>query len=133
MKGRAVTPKDQVVASIARARADLEEALAGLEKLPAFDPSAAAYAAHALNNYLMVADGNIQLLAHALAGYPDPQVHACLEGPGHATHLMTQTVAHLMNASAALDLLLGEVDLARLVRRACEYYQRVADRKQIAI
>jgi hypothetical protein len=71
-----VTPKDQV-SSIARARADLEDALAGLEKLPAFDPGAAAYAAHALNNYLMVARELVEKLGGKIWCESTPGQGAC--------------------------------------------------------
>jgi len=46
--------KEQATAAILRAQAELEQALSELEKMPAFDPRAVAFSAHALNNYLAV-------------------------------------------------------------------------------
>ena len=55
--------KGQVAAVIVKARENLEQALSELERLPAFDPSAVAFAAHALNNYLTITGGTIELKA----------------------------------------------------------------------
>jgi signal transduction histidine kinase len=127
--------KELIAAAIARAQADLGEALSELEKLPAFDPSAVGYTAHALNNFLTVTEGVAELLLMRLAGYPDPQIRVWLEGIQHATQLMARTVSQLMTASATTDtkLRFEKVDLILLVQRACNYYQRLAQRKNILI
>ena len=46
--------KEQITATILRAKSELDQALGELEKMPAFDPGAIAFSAHALSNYLMV-------------------------------------------------------------------------------
>ena len=69
------TPKESVTAALARAKAELDQALADLEALPAFDPGVVGFAAHALNNYLAVAEGTLDLLGGALQGHPDEQVN----------------------------------------------------------
>jgi hypothetical protein len=75
-----MTPhKDKVVASLARARAELDQALAELEYLPAFDLGVVGTAAHALSNYLAVTDGTVELLGLALKDPPDPDVHTWLQ------------------------------------------------------
>jgi signal transduction histidine kinase len=127
--------KDRVASAIVMARADLEEALAALEQLPAIDPSAVAFATHALNNFLTVVAATVEFLLLGLADHPDPQVHRWLEGLQHATTLMTHTVNQMMAASATTDTKLRfvQVDLPLLVQRACTYYQRVAERKRIQI
>jgi signal transduction histidine kinase len=127
--------KELIASAIARAQTDLEEALSELEKVPAFDAGAAAFAAHALNNYLTVTGGTIELIMLSLTNHPDPQLKIWLEGLQHATDLMTRTVSQLMSASATSEakLRFEMVDLPILVRRACDYYQRVANRKTIRI
>jgi signal transduction histidine kinase len=124
-----------VAAAIARAQADLVEALSELEKIPAFDPGSVAFIAHALNNFLSVIDGSIELILMDLGDNADPQVRVWCEGLRHATGLMTRTVSQLVNASATggTQLRLEKIDLLRLVQRACTYFQRVADRKTIRI
>jgi hypothetical protein len=49
-----VDVKGQVAAAIVKARDHLEQALSELGRLSALDPSAVAFSAHALNNYLAV-------------------------------------------------------------------------------
>src|SRR2546430_17553378 len=81
--------KERVAASIVRARADLEQALADLEHLPEVDARAVAFAAHALGNYLAVTGGTADLLLGSLADHPDRQVRLWLEGISHPPHLVT--------------------------------------------
>jgi signal transduction histidine kinase len=130
-----VEGKELVASAIARARADLEEALSGLEKMPAFDPSSVAFSAHALNNYLTVTGGTVELILMNLADHPGAQIRLWLEGVQHATNLMARIVSQLMNASptAETKMRFDRVDLPLLVQRACTYYQRVAQRKLIGV
>ncbi len=127
--------KERVAAAITRAQAELEGALAELERLPAFDPGATAFAAHALSNYLSVTGGAVELISAHLADHADPQLRVWLEGLQHATYLMTRIVNQLINASAPAEakLRFEPVDLPLLVQRACNYYQRVANRKTIRL
>ena len=55
-------PKREVSAAIARAQADLERAVQELDRLPAVDLHSIALAAHALNNFLTVSGGVVDLL-----------------------------------------------------------------------
>ena len=130
-----MSEKEQATAAILRAQAELEQALCELEKMPAFDPGAVAFSAHALNNYLTVTGGTVELLLGSLVDHPDPQIRNWLEGLGHVTELMRHTVSQLMTSSAPKDAKLRFLkwDLAPLVRRTCNYYQRIADRKNIFI
>jgi two-component system sensor histidine kinase/response regulator len=127
--------KDKVTAAIVAAKADLDQALADLEHLPAFDPGVVGFAAHALSNYLSVADGAIELLALALQGKADPEIHHWLQVLRQTTDRMEHKNSQLMNVSARSGpkLTLGRVDAVQGVRRACDYYQRVANRKEIHI
>ena len=54
--------KEQVAGAIVRARDSLEQALSALQHLHLLDPSAVAFSAHALNNYLTLTGGTIELL-----------------------------------------------------------------------
>jgi signal transduction histidine kinase len=94
-----------------------------------------AFAAHALNNYLTVTEGVLDLVLVHLANSPDPQLRVWLEGVQHATNLMTRTVSQLMNAAVSDEtkLRFERVDLTLLIQRACNYYQRSARRKAIRI
>jgi signal transduction histidine kinase len=127
--------KGQISAAIVEARDHLEQALSELERLSALDSSAVAFAAHALNNYLMVIGGTVEFLQLSLTAYPDPQIHAWLEGLQHVTTLMTHTVSRLMNTATTQEtqLLFTRAELPILVQRVCHYYQRMADRKHISI
>lgn len=127
--------KEQVTAAIMKAQTELEQALHELEKMPAFDPGVAAFSAHALNNYLSVTAGTVELLLRSLADHPDPQIRDWLQGLAHVTDLMRHTVSQLMTSAASKDIKLWFLkwDLVPLVRRACNYYQRIADRKNISI
>lgn len=127
--------KERVASAILRARADLEEALSELEQVPAFNLSHVAFGAHALNNYLTVVAATSEFLLLSLLDHPDPQVRTWLEGLQHATNLMMHTVNQMMTASATTDAKLRfvHVNLPLLVQRASTYYQRLAERKRIAI
>ena len=128
-------PKWQAGAAIARAQAELERAVEELDRLPAVDLHSVALAAHALNNFLTVSSGVVDLLIPVLRGHPEPQVMIWLEGLSHATDLMSHTVSQLMNSSAGVDttLRLEHVDFSRLVERTCAYYRRAANHKAVAV
>jgi signal transduction histidine kinase len=130
-----MSEKEQATAAILRAQAELEQALSELAKMPAFDPGAVAFSAHALNNYLTVTGGTVELLLGALVNHPNPQIQNWLEGLSHVTQLMRHTVSQLMTSSTPKDVELRFLkwDLAQLVQRACNFYQRIADRKNIFI
>jgi len=130
-----MSEKKQAAAAILRAQAELEQALLELEKVPALDSGAVAYSAHALKNYLTVTGVTVELLLLSLADHPNPQVQKWLEGLGHVTELMRHTVSQLTSSSAQKDTKLRFLkwDLPPLVHRACTYYQRIADRKNILI
>jgi signal transduction histidine kinase len=127
--------KEIIASSITRAQTDLVLALSELEKMPAFDPSSVAFAAHALNSFLTVTEGTVGLILMRLESHPDDQLRLWLEVVRHATALMGHTVSQLMTASATTDtkLRFEKVDLLLLVERVCAYYAGVALRKKIRI
>ena len=71
-------PKDLVMSAIASAQAELEGAMSELHKIPSFDGSAVTFAAHAVNNYLTVTSGVLELVLMRLADHEDP----CSSGSG---------------------------------------------------
>lgn len=125
--------KERIASALVKARADLDDALFEIEKLPAVSQSAVNFAAHTLGNFLSVTGGTAELLQLELADHPDPQVHKWIDALIRATELMTHTVSQLMNTAAGSEaqLRFEKLDLHKLVRQSCSGYQRAADRKQI--
>jgi signal transduction histidine kinase len=127
--------RQEVEAAIQSARENLDVALDRLARLPSFDPEVVSYSTHALSNYLTVVTGSLELLREALAGHPDPNVLTLTHGVAHATNLMIHVVGQMgRRASAgASQLHLGQVDVARLAGRVCDYYRTLANPKQIRV
>ena len=127
--------KEHVTASIVQAREHLEHALAALERLPALDPSTVACAAHALNNYLTLTGGTVELLRGALATHPDQQIQAWLDGLRQGTMHMAHAVSQLMNMAPPQNAALRfeEAQLPMMVQRLCDYYQPLAARKDLRL
>lgn len=125
--------KKQIVSGILRAQSELEQVLYELEKLPPISESAVHFAAHALNNFLTVTGGTVELLLLMLAKHPDEQVLTGLKALQQATNLMTHTVSQLVNAETGRDaqLRFEKVELPVMAQRFRLFYQRVADQKQI--
>src|SRR2546423_10725663 len=92
MQGRSLDPKRGVATAIAEAQANLERAVAELDRLPALDLHSIALAAHALNNFLTVSGGVVELLIPALRGHPDRQVAVWVGGPSHPPGLVIPPV-----------------------------------------
>lgn len=128
--------KDRITASIAAAQAHLEQAMLDLAAETSLSYNSVAFAAHALNNYLAVVGGVSDLMANALAEYPDPRIHTWLGSIQRSTRMMAQIVASLMKdalVSGKPNITLEETNLRMLVGTICGYYQLAAQRKQIEI
>jgi signal transduction histidine kinase len=127
--------KENVAAAILRARAQLDEALADLERLPAYHSETVSFAAHALGNYLTVTGGTVGVLRRALAHHRNPDVKAWLDSLRQATERMAHTVSQLVTAAPQPGgkLHFEAVMLPVLVGPACAYYQQIANRKQISL
>ena len=128
--------KEQVSEAILRAKAELELALGTVEKIPSFDASSVAFSAHALNNFLTVTTAIVDLLMLSLEDHSDQEVKTWLKNLKHTNRLMSHIVAELMNDATIRkhpELKFEKFDLSRLVRRACIYYQQVANRKELKI
>ena len=127
--------KQSIIENVSRAKSELEKALEGMESLPAFDPHSFGFAAHALNNYLTVARGTIGLLQLALKDHPEADVKIWIDALDRATDMMQHAVSQLRGIShtAEPELIFEKVNAALGARRACAFYQRIADRKGVRI
>jgi two-component system, sensor histidine kinase LadS len=123
------------LAAITRAQASLEQAVTELHQLPALDAGSLGLTAHALNNFLTVSLGVVELLQDRLRDHADPQVVAWLQALAHSNTLMAHTVGQLMSNAARTPtaLRIDDLDLARLASRVCAYYERPADFKGIRL
>jgi signal transduction histidine kinase len=129
-----MTPKDRALAALRRARADLDDALEELDRLPAFDPTAVTYAAHALNNFLNVATVAIELLQQTVEQNRIDGLDEEIQTLVQATRLMTHIVNRLIHTNVTeARLKLEPVDLATILKVGCTYYQKPASAKKIAI
>ena len=127
--------RTNVAASIELARLNLERALTELDQVPVADPATLGLGVHALNNYLNITEVTTELLQLSLRGHPNPEVHTWLDGLRHMTDVMHHTVGRLIHASAPGDfpLKLELVNVSAIMRRACDYHRRIAERRQVAI
>jgi signal transduction histidine kinase len=127
--------KQAIIEKVSMAKGELEKALEGLENMPAFDPHAFGFAAHALNNYLTVARGTVELLQLALKDHPMADVKVWTDALHRATDMMQHTVNQLRGISytASPELIFEKVNAPAGVRRACAFYQRIADPKGVRI
>jgi two-component system, sensor histidine kinase LadS len=130
-----MTPSDakaEVANAIAKAKVELDLALVELDRVPAFDQAAIGFVAHALNNYLTVTQGTLELMKDSLADCPDQDVETWLESLLHCANLMQHTVERLLRVSGPNELALkpAYMDLPLLMERACQYYRRFAALKR---
>lgn len=125
----------EVVASIARARADLDRALECLNTLADDDRQRFSYSVHALNNYLMVVSTTIALLRARLAPKGDREVRRWLDSLKQATNLMMSTARGVLTATPDLlpPLLLEPACLAEIAEGVCQAYEDIARRKRVRV
>jgi two-component system, OmpR family, sensor histidine kinase VicK len=132
--------KNELVASITRAKLELDDALEDLKDLPMLDPMVLGFIGHALGNYLHVSSGTIKLLSGVLRNHPQEEVSIWLKG----LQDITTRMGNLINALQARpqptalhkmvpEIRFDQVDLVTLVRRCCDFYRRPAARKQIEL
>jgi signal transduction histidine kinase len=127
--------REDVAQAIENAKADLDKALVQLDRVPAFDPAAVAFVAHAMSNYMHVTDAILGLLREALGDGADPEVLTWLDGLHHVSELTHQTVGRLLRAydPHEIPLQFEYMRLDVLVERACAYHRRGATQKEIEI
>jgi signal transduction histidine kinase len=127
--------KKHVAASIDAAKSALEQALEGLHQVPDLDWETVRYTLHALGNYLNITNACVALLRATLEDHPNAEVDSLLDGLERTTALMAHLSRHLSHASAAREvpLLREKVNLARMARLACAFYQPTAEHKRIEL
>ena len=127
--------REEVAEAIHSAKTDLDRALAELDRIPAFDPAAIAFVAHAMSNYMNVTNAMLDLLRRALSDHPDPEVLGWIEGLHHVSDLTHQTVARLFRVYAPdkIPLRFEDVDLEVLMQRACAYHRPSATQRGVEI
>lgn len=130
-----MNPKTDAAAAIAHAQSDLDAALARLAELPAISADRLTYAAHALNNYLMVVSTISHVLRIAVRTCADAAAVDRIDSLGHATALMKQMVRQLVApwGDEAPRLIFLPVELASGVKSYCDEYEPRAAAKQITI
>lgn len=124
-----------VVLAIARARADLDRALARLESLADDDRQRVSYSVHALSNYLMVVSTTVRVLRNRLSPKGDRDVKRLLDSLKQATNLMMSTARGVLTATpdALPPLLFEHASLTEIAAGVCESYRTVARNKRIRI
>jgi signal transduction histidine kinase len=127
--------KTQILDALSSAKANLDQAIADLEKIPAIDAEDLGYTAHKLKNYLTVVGATAELLEVYLAGSPDEQIHIWIEGLRHAIELMKHDIDRLMRSAVGTEskVKLEKVDMALLAFRCCNFYRQKAAWKKIQI
>jgi signal transduction histidine kinase len=128
-------PKKQVAISIEAAKGALEQALKDLEQVADLDWNTVRYALHTQGNYLNIINACLGLIRVHVKDHPEIDVESLLSGLERTTDLMAHLIRHLSHASAAREvpLLHEEVNLARMARRACDFYQPTAEHKRIEL
>ena len=124
----------EVVSAIARARGDLDRALASLEVLADDDRQRVSYSVHALNNYLMVVATTVQLLARKLPK-GDREVRRWLDSLKQATSLMMSTARGVLTATPDVlpPLLFEPASLIEIAESVCTAYRDIARNKRVRV
>jgi signal transduction histidine kinase len=132
---RLMDAKARAAASIVQARIELDRALLAMDSIRPLDPTLIGAVAHALSNYISVTAATVEMLQLTLKDYQDGEVPTWLDGIQHAADLMQHSVGRLVSASTPRDfpLKLEHVDLRILMERACHYYRRRADPRDVTI
>ena len=127
--------KARAAASIVQARTELDRALVEMDSIRTLDPTLIGAVAHALSNYISVTAATVEMLQLTLKDYQGGEVPTWLDGIQHAADLMQHSVGRLVSASTPRDfpLRLEHVDLRVLMERACQYYRRRADPRDVTI
>lgn len=125
----------EAVSAIARARGDLDRALARLEVLADDDRHRVTYSIHAINNYLMVVATTLQLLRTKLALKGESDVRRWLDSLKQATNLMMSTTRGVLTASAdgVPPLVFEPASLSEIAKVVCDGYEDIARMKRVRI
>jgi signal transduction histidine kinase len=125
--------KDDLIASVSRAKAELNTVLENLERLHAFDPSGTRLVAHGLNNLLTVMFGTIDLLSLEVDGAISVQAQDHLQTLLQAAEKIQGLVRELFNSSTTFgpDYDFEMVNMNKMILFAVDHYSRVAGKKDV--
>jgi len=123
-------PRAQVSNSIEHAIADLAEALVELDRIPSIG-----FVVHAMHSYLSVTDATLGLLRETLRDHPNPDVAIWLDGLCRVGSMMQHGIARLPRTSRLDEIQLNPeyMNVLVLMKRACDYYRRIAQPKEVQI
>jgi signal transduction histidine kinase len=127
--------KNEIIASVARAKIELDQALEDLQSLPVRDPFVSSFICRALENYIHITSATLILLTRELGKHSNRQIPSWIEGLKIVTQRMQQLVDQLKGVPSKTprSLVFRKVDISILIRRGCDFYRRIAGRKQIQI
>ena len=125
--------KDSLIASVSRAKAELDAVLENLERLHGFDPSGTRLVAHGLNNMLTVMLGTIDLLSLELGGGISLQAQEHFQTLLQTTEKIQGLVQELFNSSTMYhpDYDFEMVNMNKMILFAVDHYSRVAGKKDV--
>ncbi len=125
----------EVVSAIAKARQDLDRALATLERMADADQKRLSYSVHALNNYLMAVGTTLQMVRTKLDPAGDRDVRRWLDSLGQATHLMMSTARGVLSADHANlpPMIFEQASLAEIAGTVCQGYRDIARKKGVPL
>lgn len=127
--------RTRTVASISKAKAELDRALTELDAVRPLDPTVVGLVAHAMSHYTTVTTATVEMLELTLSDHSDPNVAMWLDGIAHAANLMQHFVGRLVEVTPPTDFPLKPdyINLHQLMQRTCEYYRRRADPQGVGI
>lgn len=129
-----MNPKTEAANAIAQAQAELDAALVRLAEVPSVSADRLTYAAHALNNYLMVVSTIAHIVRASYRKWSEADVVARLDSLTHATTLMRQMVRQLVvPENEETHLIFLPVDLLEGAKALCDEYEPIAAKKGITI
>jgi len=130
-----VNIRAELSTKIEHARRDLDESLVQLAKLPAVDADRLNYAAHALNNYLMVVSTISHVLERDVGVRSNPDAQERLTALNEATRMMKAAVRQLILPSddSSPKLILLPVNLTFMAAAAGDEYAPIAAKKGIRV
>jgi len=125
--------KDALIASVSRAKVELESVLENLERTHSFDPSETRMIAHGLNNLLTVMLGTIDLLSLEIVDTSNERVREHIQTLSQTLDRTKVLVNELFNSSSLTSANndFEMVNLNTMVLIAVDYYTRVAKKKGV--
>src|SRR6476619_2857051 len=92
--------KNEIIASVARARIELEQAIDDLKTLPTHDPLLFGFVSRTLKNYIHISRATLTLVGRALPRGTNLEVVGWLDGLQVVTKRMENLVEELQGAPA---------------------------------